>query len=162
MFEDVRHPSVIGRIRLEPDGEDIVRVISGDVEVVRPGLVVFELEGCQLQLGDLLHALESEAMDLLSDFRIAREIGDSSKSTSRRDSGAQAMNGPWRPKLPLSGAQHVGGEEQPLTTAGKKSIASASNFAPKELSSALLSTIRRPRASMYHSQRPVAYGFWLM
>lgn len=75
MFEDVRHASVVGRIGLESDGEDIVRIVSRDVEVVCARLVMLELQCRQLQLGDLLDTLESKAMEPVSHFGEARRSG---------------------------------------------------------------------------------------
>jgi hypothetical protein len=85
MLEDVRHASVIRGVSLETNGEDVVRIFSRNVEVLGSRLVMLELERCQLQLGDLLHALEREAMELLPNAREARQI---------RDGGIPATPGP--------------------------------------------------------------------
>jgi len=82
MLEDMRHSSVVRRVRLEADGEDIVRIVSRDMEIFCPCLVVLQLERRQLQFGDLLHALESEAVELLADAGEARQIRDGSISSA--------------------------------------------------------------------------------
>lgn len=49
-------------IGLEPDGKDIVGIVSSDVEVVCASLIVLEVQGGQLEFGDVLRSSESEAM----------------------------------------------------------------------------------------------------
>lgn len=44
----VRNASVIWGVSLEADGEDIVLVVSGDVQIFRSSLYMLELEGCEL------------------------------------------------------------------------------------------------------------------
>jgi hypothetical protein len=78
MLEDMRHSSVVWGVRLEADGEDIVRIVSRNMEVLCPRLIMLEFECCQLQLGDLLYALESEAVELLADIGETRQIRDGS------------------------------------------------------------------------------------
>lgn len=48
------HAGIIWRICLEADGEDIVAVVTGDMEVFGASLVVLEVQGCQLELRDML------------------------------------------------------------------------------------------------------------
>jgi thiazole synthase ThiGH ThiG subunit len=84
MLEDVRHASVIRGVSLETNGEDVVRVFSRNVEILGSRLVMLELERCQLQLGDLLHALESKAMKLLPNTRETRQICDGGIPTTPR------------------------------------------------------------------------------
>jgi hypothetical protein len=57
MLQDMRNSSVIRRIRLEPDGEDIVGVVARNVEVVGASLIMLELESSEFQLRNLLNAL---------------------------------------------------------------------------------------------------------
>lgn len=47
MFEDMRHSSGVGRICLESDAEDIVGIISCNVQVLGTRFIVGELEGGQ-------------------------------------------------------------------------------------------------------------------
>lgn len=74
MLQDVGDAGVIGRIRLEADGEDIVGVITRDMQVVGAGLVMLQLQCRQLQLRDVLCSDESESMELRARFRIQGEI----------------------------------------------------------------------------------------
>lgn len=39
---------MIWGVSLEADGEDIVLVVSGDVQIFRSSLLMLELEGCEL------------------------------------------------------------------------------------------------------------------
>lgn len=48
VLEYVRNTSVIWWVSLEADGEDIVLVVSGDVQILRSSLLMLELEGCKL------------------------------------------------------------------------------------------------------------------
>jgi hypothetical protein len=73
VLQNVGHSGCIWRIRLEADGEDIVCVVAGDVQIFGASLVVLKVERRQLQLRYLLDALESEAMELLARLR---KIGD--------------------------------------------------------------------------------------
>ncbi len=54
VLEDVGDAGVVGRIRFEADGEDIVAVLSGEVEVVGARLLVFQMKGGELELGNML------------------------------------------------------------------------------------------------------------
>jgi hypothetical protein len=82
MLKDVRHTSVVRGVSLESDREDIIRIVSRNVQVFCPGLVMLEFERRQLQLGDLFDAFESEAMELLADTGEARQIRDGSVSSA--------------------------------------------------------------------------------
>lgn len=62
MFQDVRHSRIIWGIRLEPDGEDIVLILPGNVEIISASLVVLEVQGRQLEFRDMLRTDQSEAM----------------------------------------------------------------------------------------------------
>lgn len=62
MLQYMWHSGSIWWICLEPNGEDIVRIFSGDMQVFGASLVVLQMESCQLELWHLLHALQSEAM----------------------------------------------------------------------------------------------------
>lgn len=68
MLQNVRHSGVIWWIGLESNGEDIIRVVPRNMDIVGAGLVVLELQRGQLELRNLLDALESEAMELLPRF----------------------------------------------------------------------------------------------
>jgi len=69
MFQDVWHSSGVWRVSLEANGEDIVRILAGNVQVLGARLVVLEVQCSQLKLGNLLDALEGEAVQLLADAR---------------------------------------------------------------------------------------------
>lgn len=80
----MRHPSIIRRICLEADGEDVVRVISGHVQILRSCFIMLEMEGCKLELWHVLGALESEAMKLFARIRINIQVGHGSILSSTR------------------------------------------------------------------------------
>jgi hypothetical protein len=62
----MRHACVVGRVGLEADGEDIVGIVARNMEVLCASLFMLEVQRRQLQLRDLLDALDSEAVELLS------------------------------------------------------------------------------------------------
>lgn len=66
MFKDMRHTRGIWRVCLEADAEDIVLVVSCDVQVVGTGLVVLEEQRRQLELRHMLCLLKSESMDAIT------------------------------------------------------------------------------------------------
>lgn len=66
MFEDVWHAGRIWRVRLEPDAEDIVLIISCHVQVVGASLVVLEQQRRQLQLRHVLALFQCEAMNAIA------------------------------------------------------------------------------------------------
>lgn len=66
MFKDMRHTSGIWWVGLEADAEDIVLVVSCDVQVVGTGLVVLEEERRQLELRHMLRLLQSESMNAIT------------------------------------------------------------------------------------------------
>jgi hypothetical protein len=68
MLQNVRHSSVVWGIGLEADGEDIVGVVACNVKILCAGLVVLEVQSSQLELWDVLDALEGKAMKLLPNF----------------------------------------------------------------------------------------------
>lgn len=74
MLQDVGDAGVIGRVRLEADGEDIVGVITRDMQVVGAGLVVLQLQCRQFQLRNVLCSDESESMEFGARLRIQGEI----------------------------------------------------------------------------------------
>lgn len=74
MLQDVWHTSRIWRIGLEANGEDIVGVVAGDVQIIGAGLVVLQKQSRQLELGHLLDALQGEAMELLARLRKVRDV----------------------------------------------------------------------------------------
>ncbi len=82
MLQDMRHARVVGRVCLEPDGEDIVAVVAGNVEMFGAGLVVLQMQRRQLQLRNLFRAQKSEAMKLLAWLWVLRELRDSSSGSA--------------------------------------------------------------------------------
>lgn len=66
MFKDMRHTSGIWWVCLEADAEDIVLVVSCDVQVVGAGLIVLEEQRRQLELRYMLRLLEGESMNAIS------------------------------------------------------------------------------------------------
>lgn len=74
MLQDVGDAGVIGRVRLEANGEDIVGIVTRNVQVVGAGLVVLQLQCRQLQLWNVLCSDESESMELGARLRIQGEI----------------------------------------------------------------------------------------
>lgn len=69
MLENMRDACGIRGIGFETDREDIIIIFACYVQVVRAGLVVLEVQRGQLQLGDMLSSLESEAIELRSCLR---------------------------------------------------------------------------------------------
>lgn len=53
---------VIGRICLEANGEDIIAIVTGNMEMFGASLVVLEVQGCQFKLWDVLATEQSEAV----------------------------------------------------------------------------------------------------
>jgi len=109
MLEDVWHPRGVGRVGLEADGEDIVGVVPGNVNVFGARLVVLQLEGRQLQLGHLLYAAEGEAMELLAHSGEGRGVGDGGIGTTedgRRGRPREAEGRLAVLQRPAGGAQH--------------------------------------------------------
>ena len=109
MLQDVWHSGGIWRIGLEADGEDIVRILAGNVQVLGARLVVLEMQCSQLKLRHLLHVLEGESVQLLADARKVGDIGHSGIATSGE--GGQPVGGysgmSTALTLPANGAQHV-------------------------------------------------------
>jgi hypothetical protein len=66
MLEDVGHSRGVWWVRLEANGEDIVRVVSRDVQIFGARLVMLEMEGGQLKLRHLPNTLKGESMELLA------------------------------------------------------------------------------------------------
>ena len=66
MLKYVRNTCVIWRISLEPNREDIVLVVSGDVEIFCSSFLMFELKRCELQFRYMLLALERKPMQMFS------------------------------------------------------------------------------------------------
>lgn len=62
MFQNVRYPSIIGRVCLKPDGEDIVLVVPRNVKILSTSLFMLEMESRKLKLWDMLSPLEGKAM----------------------------------------------------------------------------------------------------
>ena len=58
----MRNTRLVRRIGFEPDGEDIVLVVSGKMEVFGSGPIVLKLESCELQLWDMFRKLEGKPM----------------------------------------------------------------------------------------------------
>lgn len=74
MLQYMGHASVIWRIRLKPDREDIVLVVSCNVQILSSSSVMLKLKSCKLQLWDMLRPLESEAMKLITGFGILIQV----------------------------------------------------------------------------------------
>lgn len=74
VLEDMGHACRIGRIGLEADAKDIIAVITCNMQVVRIGFVVNEMDSRKMQLRDVLLVLDGEAKELFSDFRICSNI----------------------------------------------------------------------------------------
>jgi hypothetical protein len=84
MLQDMRNTRVIGRVGLEPDGEDIVAVISGNVEMLRASLVVLQVQRSQLELWDVLGSQQCEAVELVAGFRQLGKLCNCSPSRTLR------------------------------------------------------------------------------
>jgi len=74
MLENMGGTSVVCWVCLETNGEDAILVISCDVNVICSRFVVSELDSCQLQLGNELRPLNSEAMEPVASFRKPTEV----------------------------------------------------------------------------------------
>lgn len=81
MLQNVRDAGVVGRIGLEADGEDIVAVVPRNVQVLGSGPVMLQVQGRQLELGNMLRAQESKAMQLFSRLWEIGELGNSSSGS---------------------------------------------------------------------------------
>ena len=75
MLKYVGNTSVIWGVGLEANGEDIVLVVPGNVQIFRSSLLMLELEGCELQFRYVLLALEHEPMQVLSELWRLVETG---------------------------------------------------------------------------------------
>jgi hypothetical protein len=74
MLEDMRYSGMVRRICLEANREDIVLVLSGNMQIVGSSLVVLQVQSCQLELRDMLRVEESKAVDLLPWLRILGKL----------------------------------------------------------------------------------------
>jgi len=83
MLQYVRNTSVIGRVGLEPDGEDVVLVVSCDMEMLRASLIMLEQQRCKLQFRNMLGALQGEAVQLLSGLGVVAQARGGSISSRR-------------------------------------------------------------------------------
>jgi hypothetical protein len=84
MLQDMRDTRIIRWVGLEPDREDIVAILASDVQVFGARLVMAQVQRRQLELGDMLRPQKREAMELLANFRVLREVGRSSRSSLGR------------------------------------------------------------------------------
>lgn len=66
VLKNMRHPSVIVGIRLEPRGKHVIPVFPRNVDVLGARLVVGEMNRRQLQFGHGLCALDGEAVELVA------------------------------------------------------------------------------------------------
>ena len=82
MFKYVRHACGVGRVGLEANTEDIVLIFSCYVQIVGASLVVLEEQRRQLELRDMLCALEGEAMKASTRLRESREVCDGGVASS--------------------------------------------------------------------------------
>lgn len=76
MLQYVRYSCIIRRICFETNGEDIIFIFSGYMQIVCAGLVVLQMQSCQLEFWDMFRSDESEAMELLPGFWILGELCD--------------------------------------------------------------------------------------
>lgn len=70
------HTGVVRRVRLETDGEDIVAVVTRDVQVVGAGLVVLKVQSRQFQFRHVLRPQQRKAVKLITRLGILRELSD--------------------------------------------------------------------------------------
>ena len=91
MFQDMRRSGIVVGIGLEPDGEDIVLVISCYVNVVCPRLIVLQLDGSKLQFGNALGSLHREAVEFVAGLRKLFQIGDSGIGSFRNLGGKTSV-----------------------------------------------------------------------
>ena len=102
VLQDMGHTGVVWWVCLEADGEDIVAIVAGDVQVLGAGLVMLQMQRRQLELGDMLGPQQGEAVELVAGLGILRELGHSSASAlgsiakhgSRRRTQALTEGGP--------------------------------------------------------------------
>lgn len=78
MLQDMGHTGIVGRVCLETDREDIVAIVSGDVQMLGAGLVVLQVQRRQLELRDMLRPQQRKAVELLAGLWELGELGDSS------------------------------------------------------------------------------------
>lgn len=71
----MRHTSGVRGIGLEGNAEYIVCVLSGYVQVICARLLMLEVQRRQLEFGDMLCALEMEAVQMCSRLGEVREVG---------------------------------------------------------------------------------------
>ena len=74
MLQNVGDTCVVWGISLEADGKDIVLVISRNVQKFGTGLVVLQLNSCELELGNMLRTLDREAMQFRSRIRVVARV----------------------------------------------------------------------------------------
>ena len=65
MLKYVGDTCVIWGVSLEANREDIVLVVSGNVQIFRSSSLMLEFKGSKLQFRDMLLALEHEPMQIL-------------------------------------------------------------------------------------------------
>lgn len=75
MLQDMRHSCVVVWISLEPNCEDIVLVLPGNVNVVRSGPVVLQLNSGELHLRKMPRPLHRESMDFIAWSRDPWKVG---------------------------------------------------------------------------------------
>lgn len=74
MFKNMRYPSVIVGVRLEPRGKHVIPVLPGNMDVFGARLVVREVDCSQLQFGHGFCTLDGEAVELVAG---KRQLGES-------------------------------------------------------------------------------------
>lgn len=74
MLQNMGDSGGIWRVRLEANREDIIAVVSCNVQIVGASLVVLELQGSEFQLGYKFCALQRESMDSISRLGIVGEV----------------------------------------------------------------------------------------
>lgn len=75
MLQDMWYTSGVWRVRLEPDAEHIILVVSCHVQIVGARLVVLKVQRRELELGHMFGLLEGKSMDAVSRLRQGREVG---------------------------------------------------------------------------------------
>lgn len=82
MFQYVRDARFIWRVGFESDRENIVLVISGQVQVLSTSLIMLKIQGRELQPWNMLHTLVGKPMEICTGLRQCSRTSDSGISPS--------------------------------------------------------------------------------
>ena len=98
MLQNMRDASVVGRVRLEANGKDIVLVVPRNVQVLGACFLMLQMKGCKLKFRYMLSTLQGKAMDLLPRFEIVARVSDRSKPSTPegpplKSSSSRSMTG---------------------------------------------------------------------